>query len=97
MLHRHWLLLTIPAPFAGCSKDPRCARWGHETARGNLAQLVPGITIAVCVGARNDGGPSLVRRVQPPTDILPPYRGSIANRAWHLPFAPDVFRRGVTP
>ena len=27
---------------------------------------------------------------------LPRYRGSVANRAWHPPFAPDVFRRGVT-
>ena len=30
------------------------------------------------------------------TDTLPRYRGSIVNRASHPPFAPDVFRRGVT-
>jgi hypothetical protein len=34
--------------------------------------------------------------LEPPTDTLPRYRGSVANRAWRSPFAPDVFRRGVT-
>jgi hypothetical protein len=34
--------------------------------------------------------------LEPPIDTLPRYRGSVANRAWHPPFAPDVFRRGVT-
>jgi hypothetical protein len=34
--------------------------------------------------------------LEPPTDTLPRYRGSVANRAWRPPFAPDVFRRGVT-
>ena len=28
---------------------------------------------------------------EPPIDTLPRYRGSVANRAWHPPFAPDVF------
>jgi hypothetical protein len=34
--------------------------------------------------------------LEPPTDTLPRYRGSVANRAWRPPFAPEVFRRGVT-
>jgi hypothetical protein len=35
-------------------------------------------------------------RLGPPTDTLLRYRGSFANRAWHPPSRPDVFRRGVT-
>ena len=31
-----------------------------------------------------------------PTDTLPRYRGSVANRAWHPPFAPTCLRCGVT-
>jgi len=34
--------------------------------------------------------------LEPPTDTLPHCRGSVANRAWRPPFAPDVFRCGVT-
>jgi hypothetical protein len=34
--------------------------------------------------------------LEPPIDTLPRYRGSAANRAWHPPFAPSVFRREIT-
>ena len=34
--------------------------------------------------------------LEPPTDTQLRYRGSVANRAWHPPFAPEVFWRGVT-
>jgi hypothetical protein len=34
--------------------------------------------------------------LEPPTDTLPRYRGSVAKRAWYPPSRPDVFWRGVT-
>src|ERR1700731_3163379 len=37
----------------------------------------------------------MVRNLEPPTDKLPHYRGSVASRAWHPPFAPTCF--GMEP
>jgi hypothetical protein len=34
--------------------------------------------------------------LEPPTETPRRYRDSVANRAWHTPSRPDVFRRGVT-